>query len=84
MADIAALRNREDATGRLVCALETIDPHQLGAVVKSYAEKLLGQAAWPRQELDAQPSGQAAAAGRVSPELIQRARDLLLARIAEG
>ncbi len=83
-ADIAALRNREDATGRLVCALETIDAVQLGAVVQTYAEKLLGQANWPRQELDAQHPMMLAAAGQVSPDLIQRACDLLLARIAEG
>jgi hypothetical protein len=84
VADISALRSREDATGRLVCALETIDPDQLGAVVKTYAEKLLGQAAWPRLELDKDHPAMLAAAGEISPELIQRARDLLLARIAEG
>jgi predicted phosphodiesterase len=82
--DFATLRNREDATGRLVCALETIDAAQLGAVVKSYAEKLLGQAPWPRMEFDKDHPAIQAAAGEISPELIRRARDLLLARIAEG
>jgi predicted phosphodiesterase len=84
VADIAALRKRDDATGRLVCALETIDAAQLGAAVKGYAEKLLGQASWPRQELDPRHPAIEAASGGISPELIQRARDLLLARIAEG
>ena len=84
VADIAALRSREDATGRLVCALETIDAAQLGAVVKTYADKLLGQAPWPRVELDKDHPAMQAASGEISAELIQRARDLLLARIAEG
>jgi predicted phosphodiesterase len=84
MADIAALRNREDATGRLVCALENIGPAQLDGMVTSYAGKLLGQANWPRQELDTQHPAMQAASGEILPELIQRARDLLLARIAEG
>jgi hypothetical protein len=82
--DTASLRNREDATGRLVCALETIDPARLGDVVKIYAEKLLGQTAWPRQELEAAHPAMLAARGEIAPELLQRARDLLLARIAEG
>jgi DNA repair exonuclease SbcCD nuclease subunit len=81
--DTASLRNREDAIGRLACALETIDPEQLGGVLKVYADKLLGHASWPRLELP----GHAlihAADGEISPDLIERARDLLLARIAEG
>jgi exonuclease SbcD len=81
--DTASLRNREDATGRLACALETIDPAQLGGVLKTYADKLLGHASWPRLELDTHALVKAAD-GEISPELIERARDLLLARIAEG
>jgi predicted phosphodiesterase len=83
-ADMANLRNREDATGRLVCALETIDAARVAAVVKTYAEKLLGQASWPRQEFDRNHPAMLAAAGEIPAELIERARDLLLARIAEG
>ena len=83
MIDTASLKNREDAIGRLVCALETIDPAQLGGVLKPYAEKLLGHASWPRLELADNPLVKAAD-GEISPELIERARDLLLARIAEG
>nr|WP_294564534.1 DNA repair exonuclease [uncultured Rhodopila sp.] len=81
--DTASLRNREDAIGRLACALETIDPEQLGGALKSYAEKLLGHASWPRLE-QADHALIKAAEGEISPELIERARDLLLARIAEG
>jgi DNA repair protein SbcD/Mre11 len=84
MIDTAALRDREDATGRLVRALETIDPEQLGAALKTYADRMLGHAAWPRQELDKAHPAMQAAEGTVSAELIERARDLLLARIAEG
>jgi DNA repair protein SbcD/Mre11 len=84
MTDTAALRNREDATGRLVCALEAIDPVQLGGALKPYAEKLLGHATWPRLELDALHPAMQAAAGEISADLIERARDLLLARLAEG
>jgi len=84
MIDTAALRDREDATGRLVRALEAIDPEQLGAALKIYADRMLGHATWPRQELDKAHPVMQAAEGVVSPELIERARDLLLARIAEG
>nr|WP_294523059.1 DNA repair exonuclease [uncultured Rhodopila sp.] len=83
MIDTASLRNREDAIGRLACALDTIDPAQLGGVLKNYAEKLLGHASWPRLELTKHALVKAAD-GEISPELIERARDLLLARIAEG
>jgi exonuclease SbcD len=81
--DTASLRNREDAIGRLACALETIDSAQLGGLLKTYAEKLLGHASWPRLELDAHAAVKAAD-GEISADMIDRARDLLLARIAEG
>jgi predicted phosphodiesterase len=84
MIDTSALRDREDATGRLVRALETIDPEQLGTALKIYADRMLGHASWPRQELDKAHPVMQAAEGLVSAELIERARDLLLARIAEG
>jgi hypothetical protein len=45
---------------------------------------MLGHASWPRQELDKAHPVMQAAEGLVSAELIERARDLLLARIAEG
>ena len=84
MIDTASLRNREDAIGRLVCALETIEPAQLGVVLKTYADKLLGHASWPRLETR-QPRGcSGRRTERCPPELIERARDLLLARIAGG
>jgi len=50
----------------------------------TYAEKLLGHASWPRQELDETHPAMQAATGVVTAELVERARDLLLARIAEG
>ena len=84
MIDPAALRDREDATGRLVCALEIIDRVQISGALKTYAEKLLGHASWPRQELDETHPAMQAATGVVTAELVERARDLLLARIAEG
>jgi hypothetical protein len=80
----AGLRNRDDATGRLVCALETMGPAQLADVLSSYAGKLLGQASWPRQELDGMHPAMLAARGEIPPDLVERARNLLLARIAEG
>jgi predicted phosphodiesterase len=80
----AGFRNLEDATGRLVRALEMIGPADLADALSSYAGKLLGQASWPRQELDAAHPAMQVARSEVPADLVERARDLLLARIAKG
>jgi DNA repair exonuclease SbcCD nuclease subunit len=84
--DIDALRARTDAVGRLVGAVEALaarPDNSLAAPVRDYAAKLLGSASL-REALGSDHPAVMAADGILSPELLERARALLLARLAEG
>ena len=88
MLDLGALRARDDAVGRLVGAIEALAESPAAApaaAAQAYAERN----ARPRRGPAAPALGPdhpavLAAEGRLPPELLQRARDLLLARLAGG
>ena len=82
--DREALRARDDAVGTLVHAIEAGGAAEAADVAKEYARKLLGKAPHLREALRPDHPAVLAAAGNVPPELLARARDLLLARLAEG
>ena len=82
--DIAALRARSDAVGLLVRALDDARPGDFAADVQTYAGTLLNRLRGLRDELGADHPAVQAAEGKLPPELLDRARDLLLARLAEG
>jgi len=87
MLDLDTLRARDDAVGRLVGAIETLaeDPAAPAAAAQAYASAMLDRGAGRlRQALGPDHPAVLAAEGRLSPELLQRARDLLLARLAQG
>jgi DNA repair exonuclease SbcCD nuclease subunit len=86
--DRAGLRTRGDAIGHLVRAIEELagPAGQAGLTppVQAYAATLLDRAGGLREALGADHIAVRAALGELSPELLERARDLLLARLAEG
>lgn len=82
--DLDALCAREDALGTLAHTIEAAGISEAGAAVKEYARKLLERAPGLRDALGPDHPAVLAAAGEVTPELLTRARDLLLARLAEG
>ncbi|MFC0389364.1 metallophosphoesterase family protein [Muricoccus vinaceus] len=90
MLDLDALRAREDAVGRLVHAIEALaaDPSAAagpGESARAYAGAMLDRGAGRlRQALGENHPAVLAAEGRLPPELLHRARDLLLARLAQG
>jgi exonuclease SbcD len=82
--DIAALHARSDAVGLLVRALDSATPDRFVEDVKPYCAALLNRARFLREALgDDHPAVQAAG-GTITPELMERARNLLLAHLAEG
>ncbi|MCK8783339.1 DNA repair exonuclease [Roseomonas sp. NAR14] len=82
--DLDALRARPDAVGRLVRAIESLgETDAVTGPVRDYATHMLTRATGLRDALgDGHPAVQAAA-GRLPPELLRRARDLLLARLGQ-
>ncbi|MFH5926864.1 metallophosphoesterase family protein [Roseomonas xinghualingensis] len=90
MLDLDTLRAREDAVGRLVRAIEALaeEPEAAtapAASAQSYAAAMLDRGAGGlRQALGPDHPAVLAAEGHLPPELLQRARDLLLARLAQG
>ena len=84
--DIPALRARTDAVGRLVRAIETLsgDRSPLARPVAEYAGAMLDRGAGGlRDALGPDHPAVQAAAGSIPPELLERARHLLLASLAE-
>lgn len=81
--DRAALQTRSDALGRLVRAIEDAEPAQLAEAAKVYSAALLDRARFLREALGAEHAAVQTAAGALPAELLQRAKDLLLARLAE-
>lgn len=81
--DRAALRARGDAVGQLARAIEEADGAALAENAKAYAANLLNRAAGLRAALGEGHPAVLAAGGTLPAELLDRARDLLLARLAE-
>ncbi|MCR0982636.1 metallophosphoesterase family protein [Roseomonas populi] len=88
MQDLETLRARDDAVGRLVRAIEALAerPEEVAApAAPGYATGLLDRASGGlRQALGPDHPAVLAAGGQVPPEMLRRARDLLLARLAQG
>lgn len=94
MQDLGSLRARDDAVGRLVRAIDALaetspvqdtPPGATAAAAQAYTAALLDRAAGGlRQALGPNHPAVRAAEGHLSPELLRRARDLLLARLAQG
>ncbi|MFC0407191.1 metallophosphoesterase family protein [Roseomonas elaeocarpi] len=88
--DLGTLRAREDAVGRLARAIdalaEALDaPGGPAAATRDYANALLNRGAGALlQALGPEHAAAQAAQGNLSLELLRRARDLLLARLAQG
>jgi hypothetical protein len=82
--DRATLAGRGDAVGLLVRAIEAAEPDAFVAETQRYCTALLDRAAGLRDGLGRDHPAVLAAGGELAPELLARARDLLLARLAEG
>jgi len=76
-----------DATGRLLGAIEALsggaENATMTAAAQAYAATLLDRAGGLREALGPDHPAVQAAEGRLSPELLQRARQLLLSRLAQ-
>jgi DNA repair exonuclease SbcCD nuclease subunit len=81
--DLAAMRARADAVGLLARTIDTADPARLANRAKEFSAALLGRAGALRAALDEDHSAVKAAAGTLRPDLLERAKNLLLARLAE-
>jgi DNA repair exonuclease SbcCD nuclease subunit len=79
-----AAAESNDALGKLGQEIAAIAAEDLAALLKPWAEGLLDRASGLRAELPATHPAVLAATGTVTPELLERARDLLLARLAEA
>ncbi|MDA8251726.1 MAG: DNA repair exonuclease [Rhodospirillales bacterium] len=82
--DLAAMRARTDAVGLLVQGIEAVDATDLAASAQKYCAALLDRASGLRVALGEDHPAVRAAAGTLPPELLARAKALLLARLAEG
>lgn len=80
----AAMRARTDAFGALVRSIEAADGAMLAGGLRAYAADMLGKAAGLGEALGEAHPAVRLAAGEVPEDLLRRARDLLLARLAEG
>ena len=80
----AAMRARTDAFGKLVRSIEDVDGAALAGGLRAYAADMLGKAAGLGEALGEAHPAVRLAAGEVPEGLLRRARDLLLARLAEG
>ncbi len=80
----AAMRARTDAFGALVRSIEAADGATLAGGLRAYAADMLGKAAGLGEALGEAHPAVRLAAGEVPEDLLRRARDLLLARLAEG
>ena len=83
-ADLEALRARSDAIAELIGAIESEDGASLGDEPGAYATTMLERLPGLKEQLGPEHPAVQVAAGTISPELLARARDLLLARLAEG
>jgi predicted phosphodiesterase len=81
--DRMAMRAQAGAPGDLVRAIEAADAATLGAALRSYAGAMLEKASGLREALGARHPAVRLAAGEMPEDLLERARDLLLGRLAE-
>ncbi|GGC49223.1 metallophosphoesterase [Siccirubricoccus deserti] len=81
--DTGGLGRRSDAFGRMVAAIEAAEAEAVAARTRDYAAALLNRSGDLRSLLGEEHPAVAAARGEVSPEILARARVLLLARLAE-
>jgi predicted phosphodiesterase len=81
--DMAALRGRTDQVGLLVAEIENADPAEFTSRLKEWTNVLLERGTGLRAALGAGHPAVQAAEGKLSPELLARAKALLLARLAE-
>ena len=79
----AAMRAQPGAPGDLVRAIEAADAVTLGAALRAYAGAMLDKLPALREALGARHPAVRLAAGEMPEELLERARDLLLGRLAE-
>ena len=84
VADLEALRARSEAVAELIGAIESEDGASLGDEPGAYATTMLERLPGLKEQLGPEHPAVQVAAGTISPELLARARDLLLARLAEG
>jgi len=82
--DREAMRARSDAVGLLVRELDNAIPSHFATEVQTYCATLLNRARLLREALGEDHPAVQAAGGTLSPELLERARNLLLAHLAEG
>lgn len=82
--DLGALRARSDAVGMLVRELDAARPDAFAAELQSYCATLLNRDRRLREDLGEEHLAVQAAGGTIPLELLERARNLLLARLAEG
>jgi predicted phosphodiesterase len=80
--DLAALRERTDRVGLLVGEIESAAAADVGASMRDWASGLLERAGGLRAALGPGHAAVQAAEGNISPELMQRAKAMLLARLA--
>jgi len=79
-----AMRARTDAFGALVRSIEAVEGATLAGGLRAYAADMLGKAAGLGEAVGEGHPAVRLAAGEVPEDLLRRARDLLLARLAEG
>ncbi len=79
----AAARARDDALGTLLRAIDEAAAPGLLPPLQAYAEKMLGHGAAGRR-LPADHPARRLALGELPPDLLERARALVLARLGEG
>ncbi len=82
--DLDTWRAGSDAAATLLRAVEAAPAPAVVAAAQDYARHMLGRAARLRDALGANHPAVRAAGGEVPPELLERARHLLLARLVEG
>lgn len=82
--DLESMRARSDAVGLLVRELEKADANQFATEMQAYFATLLNRSRVLREELGSDHPAVLAAGNSISPDLLERARNLLLARLAEG
>jgi DNA repair exonuclease SbcCD nuclease subunit len=82
LAAIEALKDRHDATGQLVRALQAASGTEVADDVRAYATAMLEKASPLRQAIGAEHQATAVANDEGLHDLVQRARDLLLGTLA--
>ena len=73
-----------DAHATLLRSVEAEPTAEVAQEVRAYAAHMLGRVAKLRDALGPEHPAVRAAAGDISPELVERARNLLLSRLVEG